>query len=55
MNKKNFFHKKNTTIIDAIEYNGKYTDVSTLRNRFITIGIVVFTVALFLCVPIFFL
>ncbi len=31
--------KKNTKIVDAVSYNGRYVEASTLRNKIISISI----------------
>ena len=59
MENKNTFDKKNTKIIETVEYNGKYTDISTVKNhimtRVLTVGALVCAAAVLIGVQIFWL
>ncbi|WP_026527983.1 hypothetical protein [Butyrivibrio sp. VCD2006] len=53
MGKIHSFDKKRTTIIEAVEYNGRYTDISTIRTRIIAAGIIIIASAAFICAQLF--
>ncbi len=55
MEKKNFTDKRNIRIIDAVEYNGKYTDVATIRNRLLATGAVIFAAGVVIVAQFFWL
>lgn len=55
MGKISSFDRKNTKIIDTVKYNGRYTDVSTVRTRLIAAGIILIAAAALICVQLFWL
>ena len=55
MGKSSSFDKKSIKIIDTVEYNGRYTDVSTVRTRLIVAGIILIGAAALICVQLFWL
>ena len=55
MGKISSFDRKSTKIIDTVEYNGRYTDVSTVRTRLIAAGIILVAAAAIICVQLFWL
>lgn len=42
------FEKDDAQIIDTVEYNGKYTDVKTIRNKILSCGAVFLAIAAFI-------
>ncbi|SEM16904.1 hypothetical protein SAMN04487770_12774 [Butyrivibrio sp. ob235] len=47
------FNKNNPKIIDAIEFNGKYTDTAALRQKLLIAGVLFIATAVFACVQFF--
>lgn len=55
MERMNDSNPKGKRIIDAVEYNGKYTDVTTIRNRIIAAGAVILAAAVVIIAQLFWL
>ena len=53
MGKMDAFKKKNTKIIDTVEYNGRYTDVNTVRTKIIAASAVIIAAAACIVVQLF--
>ncbi len=45
---------KSIKIVDAVEYNGRYIEASSMRKKIIIGGAMVVLVALIICIPILF-
>ena len=46
---------RNQKIIDAVEFNGRYTDAETVRNKYISAGCAAVLAICAIILPIFFL
>ncbi|WP_155829741.1 hypothetical protein [Butyrivibrio sp. AC2005] len=46
------FDKKNVTVIDAVEHNGRYVDAAAIRNKWITAGAILFAAVAFVAAQI---
>ena len=53
MEKLSPFDKKSPKIIDTVEYNGRYTDVSTVRIRILAAGAIFIAAAALICAQLF--
>ncbi|WP_155833994.1 hypothetical protein [Butyrivibrio sp. VCD2006] len=53
MGKLTDFNKNDSKIIDTAYCNGRYTNISTIRSRFLMAGVVLFAAAAFACAQIF--
>ncbi|WP_155829767.1 hypothetical protein [Butyrivibrio sp. AC2005] len=55
MEKKSIFDKKKANIIDTVEYNGKYTNVTVLRTKALVTGAILLTAVVFIAAQFFFI
>ena len=53
MERMNDFKHKNKKIIDTVEYNGKYTDIATIRTRIIAASAVILCATVVIVAQIF--
>jgi hypothetical protein len=53
MDKMNLMNKKKYTIIDTVEYNGRYTDVTTIRTKIVAASLVIVAALAFICTQLF--
>ena len=55
MGKLTNFDRNDSKIIDTAYCNGRYTNISTIRNKLLTAGAVLFGIVAFISVPFFWL
>ncbi len=53
MGKLTDFDKNDSRIIDTAYCNGRYTDISTIRSKFLKAGALLAGVAVFICAQVF--
>ncbi|WP_155830968.1 hypothetical protein [Butyrivibrio sp. MB2005] len=53
MEKSRYINAKKPKIIDTIEYNGRYTDVSTIRTKIIAAGSIIIAAVALICAQLF--